>query len=212
MTWNIFLPVNFVFLILVTRSCPAVGDVQDLTDSFTLVVCVEGQCLLKASPCLSTERANSIPMDVSGAESTSSWPQAGQMLLGSSGSVNQAAKSCFHCGFVCWCVRVFPFWALGWCHLSFFLQVIKSNLISSFLTKILFPGLGPTILPLALGTLERDSDWQGLGAQGWGWVQKGPKPGHCANIHADCGMNAWHDENTSWAARWSMLLKRGETG
>ncbi|KAI4573895.1 hypothetical protein MJT46_005135 [Ovis ammon polii x Ovis aries] len=74
------------------RSCPAVGDVQDLTDSFTLVVCVEGQCLLKALPCLSTERANSIPMDVSGAESTSSWPQAGQMLLGSSGLLEYQDK------------------------------------------------------------------------------------------------------------------------
>ncbi|XDA71753.1 hypothetical protein R6Z07M_002030 [Ovis aries] len=73
-------------------SCPAAGDVQDLTDSFTLVVCVEGQCLLKASPCLSTERANSIPIDVSGAESTSSWPQAGQMLLGSSGLLEYQDK------------------------------------------------------------------------------------------------------------------------
>ena len=71
-------------------------------------------------------------------------------------------------------VHVFPFWVLGWCHLSFFLQVIKSNLISSFLTKILLPGLGPTILPLALGTLERDSDWQGLwwGSPGGGWWYK----------------------------------------
>ena len=77
------------------------GDVQDLIDSFTLVVCTEGQCLLRALPCVSTERASSVPVDVSGAESSFSWPQAGQTLLGSSVSVNQAEKLHFHFGFVC---------------------------------------------------------------------------------------------------------------
>lgn len=58
-------------------------------------------------------------------------PKLDRCSLAPQGLMSQAATRLLHIRFVCWHVYAFLLWAFGGCHLSFFLLVIKSNLISS---------------------------------------------------------------------------------
>lgn len=115
----------------VLSSSPCSSGMGELGSEWALIVAL--RTIVFSEPCLASQRWEPPPFQHGHCWS---W---GSLLVAPSRTdalwllwVGEwGCKMAFHLIFVCWCTHVFSLWAFGCCHLSFFLPVIKSNLISS---------------------------------------------------------------------------------